>query len=276
MGSQERFLSVLIPAHNGAHWIAETLKRLPAAAGRLTFEAIVVDNSSSDETVSLCRAAPDVRMISNDSNRGFSSAVNQAGAVARGSTLFVINQDLYLAPLALEKIHAFLEENDSVVGGRLVFPDGRPQMSCGPFPTLIGSVFRMMLPHGQRKYHSTLPDSANTVDWATGAFLGFRKSLFERIGGFDEDFFMYYEDVDFCLRARRAGFPTYYLPTAKAVHANPHGARKRDEVPVWLQKEIRRSQMTYFRKHRSAWESAAINALNRAYFTYRGWPWKPL
>ena len=90
-------------------------------------------------------------------------------------------------------------------GGELPFFDGAAQPSCGPFPTLAGTLWRLALPKNIRK-NNLLPleaDGPQAVDWVTGAFMGFSRELFERVGGFDEDYFMYYEDVDFCLRARR-------------------------------------------------------------------------
>jgi len=159
-------------------------------------------------------------------------------------------------------------------GGELPFFDGAAQPSCGPFPTLAGTLCRLALPKNIRK-NNLLPleaDGPQAVDWVTGAFMGFSRELFERVGGFDEDYFMYYEDVDFCLRARRAGAQSYFLPSAKAVHVDPHSARS--EVPDWLRREIRYSQVAYFRKHRPGWEHGAIRALNQACFLAKGWRWK--
>lgn len=104
--------------------------------------------------------------------------------------------------------------------------------------------------------------------------MAFPRSLFDAVGGFDEGFFMYYEDVDFCLRARQKGFPVYYLPSAEAVHVAPFA--ERSDAPDWLRKEVRISQMRYFDKHRPRWEAAAIRGLNRAYFAARGWDWPPV
>lgn len=264
-------LSVLIPARDGAAWLAETLGRLPAAAGDLPFEVILVDNASKDETVSIGQKAPGVTLLRNEANHGFSRAVNQAAAASRGEILVVINQDLHLEPGSLKAVHDFLASRKTVVGGRLSFADGAYQASCGPFPTLAATLCRLLLPKSFRKNHlfASRWEQPRAVDWVSGAFIGFSREAFDAVGGFDEDYFMYYEDVDFCLRARRAGFPSYFLPTAKAVHVNPHSARR--DVPDWLQREIRRSQVTYFRKHRPSWEHFAVKALNRAYCAARGW-----
>ncbi len=269
-------ISVLIPAYNGSRWIAEALNRLAGAAGGTAFEAIVVDNASTDDTAAICGKIAGVQVLANATNLGFSKAVNRAARAARGQTLVVINQDLYLQPDSLKIIHEFLSSNKGVVGGALSFQDGAAQPSCGPFPTLADTLWRLLLPRRIRKYNLLSPSAkmgeAQPVDWATGAFIGFNREVFDRIGGFDEDYFMYYEDVDFCLRARKAGFQCYFLPSVKAVHVSP--LSERDDAPDWLSQEVRFSQMAYFRKHRPRWEQAAIRALNRAYFAAKGWPWR--
>ena len=266
-------ISVLIPTFNGAPWLTETLSRVPAAAGGAPFEIIVVDNASTDETAEAAQKSTGVRVLRNEKNLGFSRAVNQAAAASRGKVLVVINQDLHLQPNALKILSEFLASKNAIAGGALSFQDGVPQPSCGPFPTLIGTLCRLALPRRIRKYDlGPASDRTRPVDWLTGAFLGFPRALFDKIGGFDEDFFMYYEDVDFCLRARRAGFPSYFLPSAKAVHVAPYSAR--DDAPDWLRQEVRRSQVTYFNKHRPAWEANAMRAINRAYFAAHGWPWR--
>ena len=233
----------------------------------------MVDNASSDETAAVAGKAPGVRVLRNEKNLGFSRAVNQAAEASRGKVLVVINQDLYLQPSALKILCEFLASQDAVAGGALTFPDGAPQPSHGPFPTLTGTLWRLLLPRRIRKYDLG-PASGETkpVDWVTGAFIGFPRAVFDQIGGFGEDYFMYYEDVDFCLRARRAGFPSYFVPSAEAVHVAPYSDR--GESPDWLRQEVRRSQMTFFGKHRPGWESSAIRALNRAYFAFHGWPWR--
>lgn len=267
-------ISVLIPAYNGSRWIAETLRRLPGAAGETTFETIVVDNASTDGTATICGEAASVQVLVNATNKGFSKAVNRAARAARGQTLVVINQDLYLQPNSLKIIHEFLSSKKGIVGGALAFADDAAQPSCGPFPTLTGTLWRQLLPRRIRKYNLQPPptNKASTVDWVTGAFSAFNREVFDRIGGFDEEYFMYYEDVDFCLRARAAGFKSYFLPSAKAVHVSPHS--ERGDVPDWLNREVRFSQLAYFRKHRPRWEQGVIRALNRVYFAAKGWAWQ--
>ena len=83
---------------------------------------------------------------------------------------------------------------------------------------------------------------------------------------------MYYEDVDFCLRARRAGCKSYFLPSAEAIHLNPYSSR--DDAPAWLRREVRLSQMTFFRKNRPRWEHGSVKFLNRVYFAVNGLAWK--
>src|SRR5690348_12956977 len=113
-------VSVLIPAHNGARWIARCLECLPAAAAGVGFEALVVDNSSSDDTPALAARIPGVRVLRNEANLGFSRAVNLAAASARGRVLTVCNQDLYLKPGSLEAAATLAASREAIVGGRLI------------------------------------------------------------------------------------------------------------------------------------------------------------
>lgn len=215
-----------------------------------------------------------MRVIRNETNRGFSHAINQAAAASQGKTLVAVNQDLHLQPGALRAVHAFLSAQDAVVGGALSYEDGAEQPSCGPFPTLAQTLWRLALPRRIRKYDLTGPrdGQARPADWVTGAFLGLRRDLFDKIGGFGEGYFMYYEDVDLCLRARQAGAPSYFLPSAQAVHLHPFSGR--DDAPDWLRQEVRLSQMRYFVKHRPGWEQGVVRALNRGYFLAHGWDWR--
>src|SRR5579883_530280 len=217
MAAVQPALSVLIPAHNGAPWIAQALSRIPVAAADLAWEAIVVDNASGDGTAALASSVPGVQVIVNGENRGFSSAVNLAAGRARGRILAVMNQDLYLKPGALRALADFLSSGAAIAGGGLRSGDGRLQPSCGPFPSLAGTVARLPVPARRRKYYlgALDQDKPSQVDWVTGAFFGFPREVLEGLSGFDEGFFMYYEDVDFCRRARDKGFPVYFLPAAE-------------------------------------------------------------
>jgi GT2 family glycosyltransferase len=262
--------------HNGARWLAQTLARVGGAADGLGVETIAVDNASSDSSGRIAQASGASQILRNDRNQGFSRAVNQAAGASRGETLIVINQDLYLPPGSLRILHEFLTAEEAVVGGSLCSESGAKQPSCGPFPTLAATLWGLALPRARRKYYLKTPalepaKAAARVDWVTGALMAFPRSVFEAVGGFDEGYFMYYEDVDFCMRARQKGFPVYFLPAAGADHLAPYAERK--DAPEWLSKEVRLSQMRYFEKHRPRWETATIRGLNRAYFAAKGWDW---
>lgn len=268
-------ISVLIPTYNGAAWIGECLRRVQASAVNLDAEILLVDNASTDSTVELAQGFKDVRIIRNDKNLGFPRAVNLGAQKTTGDILILLNQDVYLNPQTLSVMLEFLSQNRTVAGGQLLYSDGRLQPSCGPTPKFLDTLWRLALPKGKRKYYLRLPgkngspDGSRKVDWVTGAFMAFPRKIFESLSGFDEDYFMYYEDADFCHRAWENGFEVHYLPQAQAFHMNPYSSRR--EIPEWLQKEVRRSQMLFFKKHRPAWEHQAIRAMNRLYSAIRGW-----
>lgn len=270
--------SVLIPTYNGAEYLIHCLARISAAADGLITEIIVADNGSKDGSPAQAARVPGVHVLELGRNTGFSVAVNEAARHAKGEVFILLNQDVYLEAGALRVMHRFLRDRRALAGGRLLNPDGSDQPSCGPFPTLANTLWRLALPKQKRKYyvrkakavHLDCAFDVGKVDWVTGAFLGCPRRVFEELSGLDEDYFMYYEDVDLCLRAARAGVPTCFLPAAAGVHQSPYAGRS---APDCLNRQVRRSQMTFFRKHRPTSERAAVTLLNRAHFAWKGWEW---
>jgi GT2 family glycosyltransferase len=133
-----------------------------------------------------------------------------------------------------------------VVGCRLENRDGSLQLSAGSFPSLAGSLARLLLPRASRKYRRPRTDRATRVGWVTGCCLLLRRECLEELGGFDEDYFLYYEDVDLCRRAMAHGWSVWYEPALRAVHARPLHAR---EVTVPLRVVTRHALLTYGFKH---------------------------
>ena len=255
-------LSIIVVHHDAPEDLKVCLRSVEKAAEGLSFETIVVDNAS-ENAGSLQAQFPAVTWLQNDTNVGFGSAINQGAAESGGDILVVLNADVELLPDSLRSLDRFFAEKEGLsagtVGGKLLFPDGRIQPSCGPFPTLFGLLWRRALPPVKRKYYLRSPDSAAPVDWVTGAFFAVRHSVLREIGGFDPGFFLYYEDADFCLRARLMGHPTYFLPAAAAYHRHPYAVRAKPDPQ--LKKIIQTSRLLYFAKHRPAWEVWALKGL---------------
>ncbi len=194
-------------------------------------ETVVVDNASTDTSAELVRERfPDVLLIVNDRNRGYGAAANQAVAASRAPVVLLLNSDIELEPGAVESLGRYLGEHPEVAiaGPRLANTDGTLQPSTFPFPSisdmLLGETGLHLLlrrvPWLRERFLRTWDhERPRAVPWLRGAALAIRRSAFEAVGGFDEDFFMYWEEVDLCRRLRAIGLETHYAPVTTIVHA---------------------------------------------------------
>jgi GT2 family glycosyltransferase len=200
---------------------------------------------------------PSVTVLESRENLGFPRGHNRAAQEARGRHLLMLNPDTVVQEGALQKLVAFLDSHPeaAAVGPRLLNLDGSLQYSCRRFPRPMAAILRntplgRLAPRNRftRGYLMTDWDhtTAQQVDWVSGAAVCIRREAWEEVGGFDEGFFMYAEDVDWCLRAHRAGWRVCYLPEAVIVHRI--GAST-DQRPMAMVVEFHRSMARFYRKH---------------------------
>jgi len=227
------------------------------------FEIIVVDNCSTepgarDATSSL----PGCTVIFNAVNAGFGRANNLGALQATGEILFFLNNDTRLTGSVFPELEGYFAAHPrcGVVGPRLVNPDGSPQRSTGKAPTFLSllGMKRGSDPFSGRR--------SSERGWVSGAALAIRKEAFDAVGGFDERYFMYYEDVDLCARVRRAGYEIHAAPEISIEHSG--GGSQPGGLSPFVRTEYRRSQLLLFRAH----ASAADNALLRLYLLARFLP----
>ena len=230
---------------------------LEASAG-LSREVVVLDNASSDGSADMvAQRFPEVRLLRGDVNVGFARGYNRAAAATTGRYLLLLNPDTITRPGAPEALVRFLDSHPRVgaVGPRLLNRDGSLQFSCRRFPRPIAAVFRntplgKLFPRNRfpREYLMTDCDHAreSSVDWISGAAMCVRREVWEDVGGFDEGFFMYAEDMDWCWHARRAGWDIRYLPSAEIVHCI---GRSSDQAPLRMVWQFHRSMARFYRKH---------------------------
>jgi N-acetylglucosaminyl-diphospho-decaprenol L-rhamnosyltransferase len=191
---------------------------------------IVVDNASSDGSVDMVRELfPQVTLYANRNNRGFGAACNQAIAHCTTPYVLLLNSDTVLGPGTIDVLADYLDHNPQVgiVGPRLLNVDGSLQPSCFPFPTPLNialelsnlsSVTRFLPGIRQLYLRSWSHDYPRAVPWVLGAALAIRRAAFEAVGGFDESFFMYSEEIDLCYRMRPAGWQTHFTPAGAITH----------------------------------------------------------
>jgi N-acetylglucosaminyl-diphospho-decaprenol L-rhamnosyltransferase len=230
-------------------------------------QIIVVDNASSDGSAEMVRAEfPGVQLIANARNIGFGAANNQALKEAGGEYVLFLNPDTEVRPGAIEALLAFIKARPRVacVGPKLLNPDGSVQPSRRRFPR-VGTAFvesTMLqrhigwLPAVRAFYRGDQPDDvAQQVDWLVGACLLARKSAFDEVGGFDERFFMYSEEMDLCYRLAHAGYETWYVPEARVMH---YEAASSSQDLFRRDVNFHESRYRFFRKHHGAAPALAL------------------
>ena len=206
----------------------------------------VVDNGSSQDVV---RAATEeftgCRVVLNTANEGFGAANNRGARSSLGELLLFLNNDTLVQSEILPQIESYFAGRPfcGAAGLQLLNADGSVQYSTGKFPT-VWSEWRM-----SRRHNLYAREDAVLRDWVSGAALVVRRTVFEALGGFDERYFMYFEDVDLCERIWRAGYEIHYLPVVRLVHLG--GGSQPGGIPPSLQKEYRRSQLLYYSRHAS-------------------------
>jgi len=235
------------------------LDALAKETAGLEAEVVVIDNDSRDGLATwLAREHPAARAIVNDANLGYAKAVNQGIAATRGETILLMNPDVYLAPGALATLRSYLEAHPrtALVAPELRNPDGSVEFSArsfpGPWTFLFNrySLLTRLLPDNRWSRAYLLSDwdrrSARVVDWVSGACMMVRRQAVQELGGMDEGFFMFNEDVDWCRRMRQAGWEVVCEPRAQAVH-DVGASRTRVSNKVIVERH--RGMIRYFHKH---------------------------
>jgi GT2 family glycosyltransferase len=225
-------LDVVVVNWNTGGYLAACLGSVHASAGAVDLgRVVVVDNASCDD--SLARARPWLDLppsveLCNRSNVGFATACNQGARLGSAPLILFLNPDVRVLDSSLVRVVAFLgspaARTVGICGAQVLDESGRPYIGGGPFPTLrllLGQVTGLsrLLPSAFPAKYVMHRVPSGPMDHVIGAFLVIRRELFEQLGGFDERYFMYYEEVDLCLRARRLGWATYQLADAEVVHA---------------------------------------------------------
>lgn len=251
-------ITVCIVAWNVKEDLLTCLRSLFSAAKGVSVEVIVVDNASADGTVDAVREEfPLVQLICNDSNLGFAAATNQAMAAGAGRFLLLLNPDTVLPEGALGELLEVADAHPEagIVAPKLLNPDGTLQHSCRRFPTPAAALFRhtvlgRLFPNNRWAAEYIMADwphgEVREVDWVSGACMLVRRELYEEIGPLDEGFFWGCEDVDYCLRAHRAGWKVLYAPSPAIVHRI--GASS-DQRPARTVIDFHRSMQRLYRKH---------------------------
>jgi GT2 family glycosyltransferase len=216
-------VSVIIPSYNTRKETANCVKSCLSEGLGYKIEIIVVDNASDDGSVfylkKLFNRNKNVVIVNNSGNLGFSKAVNIGLKLSKGKYKYLLNSDTGVGKGVFSKIVNFVEkvENVGVIGTKLILPDGETQRSCFNFPTALNAIKEYWL--GREDVYSPFyKKEVFEVDAVVGASFFITPEAFQKVGFFDERYFMYFEDLDYCRRVKGAGLKIIYLPDAEIFH----------------------------------------------------------
>lgn len=251
-------VSISIVNWNAEELLKNCLRSLFEHESGVSLEIIVVDNGSTDGSLSMVRSEfPFVKLVVNDENLGFASANNQAFEVASGRYLLLLNNDTVVLPGALDTMVEFMDGHPEagMLGCKLRNPDGSLQASCRTFPTLATMLFRSiyldkLFPQNRWSGASQMSywDYGNVreVDVIIGCCMLVRREVLEDVGPMDEKFFMCSEDTDWCYRAKHREWKIYFTPEAEIIHL---GGQSRSRQPARMAIDYYHGNLRFFRKH---------------------------
>lgn len=223
--------------------VKSLIKNYKEELKRGEIEVIVADNNSHDDTVSSLSKFPQIRVVVNKENYGFSKGNNLGSKSAKGSYLLFLNSDTEVEDKGFISMVNFMDKNPKIgiLGGKLTNIDGSAQTSCGNFYTFFNLALTLF---GFDSLMRKSPGKSQGVDWVSGASFMIRRSLFQKLKGFDENIFMYTEDMELCFRAQKNGFSTYFYSGVKLIHKEL-GSSNREFAIVNTYKGI----LYFYKKH---------------------------
>lgn len=249
-------LSIIIVNWNVRDLLRDCLRSIDTGRGALSVEVIVVDSASSDGSADMVAAEFSwVRLIPCDDNVGFPRGNNIGLAESRGRYLMLLNPDTVVLDDALEMMLTFMERHPDIgaLGPQLLNSDGSVQSSRRRFPTLATGFFEStwldsLAPGVLRRYYALdLPDDATAgVDWLNGACIMVPLATYKRVGGMDEAYYMYSEELDWCRRIVEAGWRVVYYPEARVIH---HYGKSSEQAVTARHINYQRAKLRYFRKY---------------------------
>ena len=258
-------LSIVVVNYNTCHLLAELFASIARATQGLSLQVIVVDNASTDRSVEhLQKSAYPIELVLNQKNVGFGRANNQALPLVRGRHVLLLNTDAFVSQDTLTKTVAWMDEHPAcgVLGVKLIGRDGALQPSCRYRPTVVNiflnkTGFGKWLPFVKAVDDMTWAhDAVRECDWVPGCYYLIRREVLRTVGLFDPRFFMYYEEVDHCIRVQQAGWKVFFYPFTQVVHIGGESAKSVAEISKTgrqisaLQME---SEWLFVRKHHGLW-----------------------
>jgi GT2 family glycosyltransferase len=249
-------VSIILVNYNGADILLDCLNSLEKFIPSDSCEIILVDNNSQDNSVNIVEDKfPNINLIKLPHNIGFGAGNNAGAKIAKGKFLFLLNTDVILTDNILPHLLELISTNSEIgiIGPKLLFPDGSFQVSFSPEIGIAGE-FKAKTIREESIIEQDYQD-VKEVDIVVGAAFFIRADLFNLLGGFDEQFFMYFEESDLCQRVKNQGYKILYTPHVSLIHIRGHSVKK---ILNKMALEYRRSQIYYYHKHRPIWEISIL------------------
>jgi GT2 family glycosyltransferase len=255
METETMKLSIVVICWNDLRVIRDCLRSIYDGTHATNFEVVVSDNGSVDGSVEFIRKHyPEVRIVENQQNLGFARGNNAGIRASRGEYILILNPDTIIRDGALDKLVEFADRHSEAgaFGCRVLNPDGTYQVSARLFPTVLRywvsalGLSKLSSFFIYEEYPRWRGDTERLIDWQSGCCVMFRGNLLKRLGGFDEQFFYHFEEVDLCRRVWKAGYPILFTPQAVITHL---GGQSVGRFPVRFEIEKHRSRYRYFYKY---------------------------
>lgn len=281
-------VSIVIVSFNTRDLLRECLQSLETECKGVSKEVFVVDNISRDQSAEMVeREFPGVQLIRSGANLGFAGANNRAFPFCKGRYVVLLNSDAFLRPEAMQRAIAYMDADPRIGlgGARLMGRDGAWQPSARMFPSVLNDFLTMSglagkypKSHFFGRFDRTWADQnlPADVDWVPGAFSIIRRDVLEAVGYFDENFFLYYEEVDLCMRIKIAGFRICYWPDVGVTHlggessktiAGATFSKSGSQLTLWRM----RSGLLYYRKHHGGFGAWCAMHLESGWHAIRAW-----
>lgn len=264
-------LSIVIVNYNTKELLCQTIDSILKSNTSASYQTIIVDNNSTDGSAQMVKEHfPGVSLIASSTNEGFAKANNKGIRYANGRYILLLNSDTIVLPGTLDTMIDFMDAHPTVgaAGCKVVLPDGKLDKACRrSFPTPLNSLYQALglsklFPnhHKFAQYNLTYLDEDQTypVECLVGAFMMVRREVIDQIGGLDEQFFMYGEDIDWCYRIKEAGWEIYYHPEAKIIHYKGASSKKRKYKMIF---EFHRAMVLFYKKHYAKNDSFLLNVI---------------
>ncbi|OGI15600.1 MAG: hypothetical protein A2Z52_01225 [Candidatus Moranbacteria bacterium RBG_19FT_COMBO_42_6] len=238
-------ISILIVNYKSKHCLKACIASILENLKDKNFEIVVINNDKEEDLAEALTEFPEIQVINLRQNVGFGKAINIGAKTAQGEWLMFLNPDTQLLTNQSQMFSFFeAREKAAIISPKLIENSGKAQKwSAGTDPRLLDLIRNNIgLAKSRKKWKSR---KTRKVDWVSGAAMLVKKNLFDQIGGFDENIFMYYEDIDLCKRAREAGKEVFYFPHDRVLHFGGKSVENKEKQKI----DYYKSQDYYFQKH---------------------------